>query len=149
MRTEAAQPKSLLCDTDAHTWRPPKPYQHHRTMARCAHRHYGHAHIDPPPQSPINRSRLVTSRQQKLVRKRTLLSAETPVADRFRAPNRIWRGVAEKLRGVELLRLIRFMSGLGPGCVKSRTSQGRAELFSQLSTLDRRSECNCFRYRRN
>jgi hypothetical protein len=38
---------------------------------------------------------------------------------------------------------------LGPGCVKSRTSQGRAELFSQLSTLDRRCECNCFRYRRN
>src|SRR6266699_1990748 len=36
------------------------------------------------------------------------------------------------------------MSGLGPGCVKTRLSQGRAELFSQLPSPNRSCQCNRF-----
>jgi len=36
------------------------------------------------------------------------------------------------------------MSESGPGCVKTRLSQGRAELFSQLSS--RRRSCRCNRF---
>jgi len=36
------------------------------------------------------------------------------------------------------------MSALGPGCVKTRLSQGRAELFSQLPSPSRSCQCNRF-----
>src|SRR6266446_1246788 len=36
------------------------------------------------------------------------------------------------------------MSALGPGCVKTRLSQGRAELFSQLPSPNRSCQCNRF-----
>src|SRR6266566_1876541 len=36
------------------------------------------------------------------------------------------------------------MSELGPGCVKTRLSQGRAELFSQLPSPNRSCQCNRF-----
>jgi hypothetical protein len=35
------------------------------------------------------------------------------------------------------------------GCVKTRSSQGCAELFSQLPSSDRSCQCNCFPHRRN
>src|SRR6266436_221106 len=36
------------------------------------------------------------------------------------------------------------MSPSGPGCVKTRLSQGRAELFSQLPSPNRSCQCNRF-----
>src|SRR5712671_1839823 len=36
------------------------------------------------------------------------------------------------------------MSASGPGCVKTRLSQGRAELFSQLPSPNRSCQCNRF-----
>src|SRR5712671_5724795 len=36
------------------------------------------------------------------------------------------------------------MSATGPGCVKTRLSQGRAELFSQLPSPNRSCQCNRF-----
>src|SRR5260370_35060046 len=36
------------------------------------------------------------------------------------------------------------MSAAGPGCVKTRLSQGRAELFSQLPSPNRSCQCNRF-----
>src|SRR5207248_3025564 len=35
-------------------------------------------------------------------------------------------------------------SGFDPGCVKTRLSQGRAELFSQLPSPNRSCQCNWF-----
>src|SRR6202790_5242555 len=40
-------------------------------------------------------------------------------------------------------------SVLGPGCVKTRSSQGCTELFSQSPSSDRSCQCNWFPHRRN
>src|SRR3979490_2444542 len=40
-------------------------------------------------------------------------------------------------------------SGNGTACVKTRLSQGRAELYSQLPSPKRSRRCNQFRQRRN
>jgi hypothetical protein len=41
------------------------------------------------------------------------------------------------------------MPAFDPGCVKTRSSQGCAELFSQLPSFDRSCQCNWFSRRRN
>ena len=41
------------------------------------------------------------------------------------------------------------MSVLGPGCVKTRLSQGRSEFFSQLLTASSIYQCDWFLQRRN
>ena len=40
-------------------------------------------------------------------------------------------------------------SGFDPGCVKTRSSQGCTELFSQLPSSGRSYQCNWFPHRRN
>jgi hypothetical protein len=44
---------------------------------------------------------------------------------------------------------IDLISALGPGCVKTRLSQGRSELFSQLPSASSTFQCDWFARRRN
>src|SRR6266404_6113334 len=57
-------------------------------------------------------------------------------------------GRAQKLRKASgtpsLVNLFTATSAVGPGCVKTRLSQGRAELFSQLPSPNRSCQCNRF-----
>jgi PAP2 superfamily len=45
--------------------------------------------------------------------------------------------------------IVHLFVGYNPGCVKTRLSQGRAELFSQLSSRRRSRWCNRVQQRRN
>ena len=54
-----------------------------------------------------------------------------------RAPSEKSKAASDPTGGSQL-------SGLAPGCVKTRLSQGRAELFSQLPSPNRSCQCNRF-----
>jgi hypothetical protein len=56
-----------------------------------------------------------------------------------------WKGTRRKLRKAHWL----TMSGLGPGCVKTRLSRGCSELYSQLPSASSTYQCDWYPQRRN